>query len=83
MEFSLFFFFSNTIIPQRTRKISIKQLNVPSKQIRKGTNKAQSQQNEGNIKITVEMHKRLNKTLVENINETRSWSFETVTKIDK
>ena len=71
-----FFFFSNTIIPQRTRKISIKQ-------IRKGTNKAQSQQNEGNIKITVEMHKRLNKTLVENINETRSWSFETVTEIDK
>lgn len=37
----------------------------------------------GIIKITVEIHKRLNKTLVENINETRSWSFETVTEIDK
>lgn len=35
------------------------------------------------IKITVEIHKRLKKTLVENINETRSWSFETVTEIDK
>ena len=36
----------------------------------------------GIIKITVEIHKRVNKTQVENINETRSWSFETVTEID-
>lgn len=44
---------------------------------------AESQQNEGShIKIRVEICKRLKKKLVENINETKSWSFETVTEID-
>ena len=42
--------YSNTILPQGTRKISNKQSNLPSKGIRKGTNKNQSQKKEGNNK---------------------------------
>ena len=43
--------YSNTVLPQETRKISNKQPNLPSKDIRKRrTNKAQSQQKEGNNK---------------------------------
>ena len=44
-------YLSNVGLPQETRKISNKQPNVPSKGIRKRrTNKAQSQQKEGNNK---------------------------------
>ena len=43
--------YSNTGLPQETRKISNKQPNLPPKRIRKRrTNKGQSQQKEGNNK---------------------------------
>ena len=42
--------YSDTGLSQKTRKISNKQLNLPPKRIRKRTNKAQSQQKEGNNK---------------------------------
>ena len=43
--------YSNTGLPQQTRKISNKQPNLPSTGIRKRrTHKTQSQQNEGNDK---------------------------------
>ena len=49
--------YSNTILPQET-KISNKQPDLPSKGIRKrSTNKAQSQQKEGNDKFREEIKK--------------------------
>ena len=39
--------YSDTGLPQETRKISNKQLNIPLKSIRKITNKIQNQQKEG------------------------------------
>ena len=42
--------YSDTGLPLETRKISNKQPNIPSKGIIKRTNKAQSQQKEGNNK---------------------------------
>ena len=41
---------NNTGLPQKTRKISNKQLKLPIKRIRKRTNKTQSEQKEGKNK---------------------------------
>ena len=51
--------YSNTGVLQEIRKISNKQSNLPSKEIRKRTNTAQSQQKEGitNINIREEINK--------------------------
>ena len=42
--------YSNVSLPQETRKISNKQPNLPSKEIRKRTNKVEIQHKEGNNK---------------------------------
>ena len=42
--------YSSIDLPNETRKISNKQLNLPSKEIRKRTNKAQSEEKEENNK---------------------------------
>ena len=67
--------YSNTGLPQET-KISNKQPDLPSKGIRKrSTNKAQSQQKEGNDKFREEIKKIETKKTVENINKTKSCIF--------
>ena len=66
---------------KKIRKISNKQPNLSSKGIRKGrTNKAQSQQKEGIIKIRVQIETFLKK---EKINETKRCFFKKINKIEK
>ena len=81
--------YNNTSYKQEnkeTRKISNIQSNLISKGTRKReTNKTQSQQKEGNNKDQniVEINERETKTTIEKINETKSWFFEKINKIDK
>ena len=72
--------YSNKILPQETRKISKKQSNLTPKGIReRRTNKTQSQQKERNHKY--QSRNKWNR--IGKINETKSWLFENISKIDK
>ena len=65
--------FSDTGLPQETRKITNKQSKLTCKETRKRrTNKAPNQQKEGNDKIRVEINGIQTKT-TEKINETKNW----------
>ena len=73
--------YSNTILSQERRKNSNKQPNLTPKTSREGRpDKAQNQQKEKNHKD--ESRKETKKT-IEKINETKSWFFEKINKIDK
>ena len=80
---SLFFFLAIQLSLKEQEKSQLNNLMYQVNKSEKEQTRPKVSRMKGIIKITVEMHKRLNKTLVENINETRSWSFEIVTEIDK
>ena len=79
--------YSNTILPQETRKPSKKQPNVTSKTTRK---KEQQQQKIPKISRRKEIIKnragideKEKKKIVVKINKTKRWFFEEINKIDK
>ena len=78
--------YSNTILPQETRKASNRQLNSASKAAEKRTKttttkKTQSQKKE--IKIRAEINEKEMKETIAKTNETKRWFFEKINKIDK
>ena len=75
--------YSNTILPQETRKISNKQPNLTPKATRKRrTNKTYSRRKEI-IKIRAKINETEMKKTIEKIKETKSWFFEKINKILK
>ena len=75
--------YSNKILPQKTIKIS-NNLNLTPKATReRRTNKTQCQQKERNHKDQRRNNEIETKKTIEKINETESWIFEKINKIDK
>ena len=76
--------YSNTTLLKETRKISNKQPNLTSKAIREGRikNPKVSRRKEI-IKIRSEINEKEMKETVAKINQTKSWFFEKINKIDK
>ena len=76
--------YSNTILPQGTRKISHKQPNLIPKAIReRRTKKPQSYQKKRNHKDQMRNKWKSNEGNNSKINKTKSWIFEKINKIDK
>ena len=73
---------SNTGLPQKTRKISNKQPNLPPKRIRKRKTKVKVNKRKEIIKIRQEMNK-IEIKKIENINKSKRWFFERLNKINK
>ena len=75
--------YSNTTLPRETGKISNKQPNLITKETRaRRTNPKVSRRKEI-IKITKEINEIEMKKTIEKINETKSWFFEKINKIDE
>ena len=76
--------YSNTILPQETRKISNKQPNLTPKEIReRRTKNPQVSRRKRIINISTEINKKEMKETIAKINQTKSWFFEKINKIDK
>ena len=80
-------FYSNKILPQETRKISNKQLNLPPKAIRERrrttTTNPKVIRRKEIIKIRSEINEKEMKETIAKVNNTKSWFFEKINKIDK
>ena len=76
--------YSNTILPQDTRKVSTKQPNLTLKAIRerRTKNPTVSRRKEV-IKIRSEINEKEMKETIAKINKTESWFYEKINKIDK
>ena len=69
--------YSNTILPQETRKISNKQPNLTLKELEKEEQtKPQVSRRKEIIKIRAEINEIETKKTIGKINETKSWFFE-------
>ena len=76
--------YSNTILPQETRKISNKQSNLTPKAIReRRTKKPKASRRKKIIKTRAEINEIETKKTIAKINKTKSWFFEKINKIDK
>ena len=76
--------YSNTISPRETRKISNKQPNLTLKATRERKQaKPKVSRRKEIIKIRAEINEIETKKTIEKINETKSWFFEKINKIDK
>ena len=76
--------YSNTILPQETRNISNKQPNLIPKGIReRRTKKPKVSRRKEIIKVRSEINEKEMKETIANINETKSWFFGKINKIDK
>ena len=76
--------YSNTILPQLTRKISSKQPNLTLKTIRKDKQKEPNfSRRKEIIKIRSEINENEMKEMIAEINKPKSWFFEKINKIDK
>ena len=76
--------YSNTILPQETRKISHKHPNLTPKATRqRRQTKPKVSRRKEITKIRAEINEREMKKATEKINETKSWFFEKINKIDK
>ena len=76
--------YSNTILPQGTRKISNKQPNLTPKAIReRRTKKPKVNRRKEIIKIRSEINEKEMKETIAKINKTKNWFFEKINKIDK
>ena len=73
----------NTILPQKTRKISNRQPNFTLKPT--GKRRAKNLQNSRmkEIKIQAEINEKEMKETIGKINKTKSWFFEKINKTDK
>ena len=76
--------YSNAALPQETRKISNEQPNLTPKAIRKEKQKTPKvSRRKEIIKIRSEINGKEMKETIAKINETKSWFFEKINKIDK
>ena len=76
--------YSNTSLPQETGNISNKQPNLAAKAIReRRTKNPKASRRKEIIKIRSEINEKEMKETVAKINETKSWFFEKINKIDK
>ena len=77
--------YSNTILPQETRKISNKQLKFTPKAIRgkKKKKPPKVSRREENIKLRSEINEKEMKETIAKIKKTKSWFFEKINKLDK
>ena len=76
--------YSNTILPQETRKISNKQPNLTRKATReKEQTKSKVSRKKEILKIRAEINEIKMKKRGAKINETKSWFFEKINKSDK
>ena len=72
---------SNIILPQETRKFSDKQAKIIPKTTRENkTNKTYSTRNHVTIREKIN---EIETKKIANFSEAKSWSFETINKIDK
>ena len=74
--------YSNTILPQETRKASNTQPNFTPKTTGKRTKNPKVRRNEI-IQIWTEINEKEMKETIVKINQTKSWFFEKINKIDK
>ena len=74
--------YSNTNPPQETRKSSNQQANFTSKAEREQTRPKVSRRKEI-LKIRAEINEIETKKTIEKSNETKSWFFEKINKVDK
>ncbi|MCH3812474.1 hypothetical protein LZB82_08985, partial [Campylobacter jejuni] len=75
--------YSNTILPQETRKASNRQPNFTSKATGKRTKNPKVSRRKEIIKIRAEINEKEMKETIVKINKTKSWFFEKINKIDK
>ena len=76
--------YTNTILPQETRKGSNKQLKLIPKVSREKKAAAESKvRRKEIIKIREEINERQMKKTMKNIKEIKNWFFESINKIDK
>ena len=76
--------YSNTSLPQETRKTSNKQPNFTPKAIKKRRTKTPKVNiRKEIIKIRTEINEKEMKGTIAKINKTKSWFFEKINKIDK
>ena len=68
--------YSNTILPQETRKISVNKLMLHIKQLDKEERTKSTVTKKEIIKIRAEINEIGMKKTIEKINETKSWFFE-------
>ena len=75
--------YSNTILPQETRKTLNRQPNfTPRTTGKKNKTKSKINRRKEIIKIQAEINEEMKETIVK-INKTKSWFFEKINKIDK
>ena len=76
--------YSNTILPQETRKTSNRQpIFTPKTTEKEGKKKPQISRRKEMIKIRAERHEKETKDTIVKINKTKSCFFEKMNKIDK
>ena len=76
--------YSNTILPQETRKISNRQHNfTPKTTGKRRTKTPKISRRKEIIKIRAEIDEKEMKERIVRINKTKSWFFEKINKIDK
>ena len=75
--------YSNTILPQETGKISNKLPKLTPKATKEEQTKPKVSGRKEIIKIRAEIHEIERKKTIEKINETKSWFYEKINKIDK
>ena len=76
--------YSNTILPQETRKTSNRQSNFTTKTTGKRRTKKSPKLVEGEkSKIQAEINEKEMKETIVKINKTKNWFFEKINKIDK
>ena len=76
--------YSNTILPQETRKISNRQSSfTPKTTGKRRTKTPKISRRKENIKIQEEINEKEMKETTVKINKTKSWFFEKINKIDK
>ena len=74
---------SNTGLPQKTRKISNKQPNLPPKRIRKRKTKSKVSKRKEIMKIREVINKIEIRKIIQKINKTKRSFFERINKIKK
>ena len=75
--------YSNTSPPQETRKSQINKLTLHLKQLEREQTRPKVSRKKEIIKIRAEINEIETKKTIEKINETKSWFFEKIDKIDK
>ena len=76
--------YSNTILPQETKKSQINNLNLHLKQLEKEEQKNPKVSTRKEvIKIRSEINENEMKEMIAKINKTKSWFSEKISKIDK